>query len=299
MLLRDPLEARGYEIAEAANGDQALQQVAARLPDAILLDVMMPGVDGFEVCRRLKNDPKTAPIPVLMVTALSERKERMTGIAAGANDFLNKPVDLQDLTLRVRNAVYTKHLFDQLKAEQDKSERLLLNLLPKSIAQRMKAGEGSIADQHSDVTVLVADLVGFSTLSSHIGAQQVVWLLNEIFSAFDILVQKHGLETIKTVGDAYMAAGGIAIPRPDHAEAMAELASDLTAEIGRLNCEYSTSLRVRIGIGTGPIVAGVIGRKKFAYDLWGDTVNLAWHLAAVGEAGSIIVSQATYERLQH
>ncbi|MGA2660865.1 MAG: adenylate/guanylate cyclase domain-containing protein [Verrucomicrobiota bacterium] len=299
LLLRDPLEARGYEIAEAENGEQALEQVAERLPDVILLDVMMPRMDGFEVCRRLKNDPNTAPIPVLVVTALSERKERMIGIAAGANDFLNKPVDLQDLTLRVRNALYTKHLFDQLKAEQDTSERLLLNMLPKAIARRMKAGEATIADQHPDVTVLVTDLVGFSTLSAHIGAQQVVCLLNEIFSAFDIMVQKHGLETIKTLGDAYMAAGGITNPRPDHAEAMAELASDLGAEIARLNCEYSTSLRVRIGISTGPVVAGVIGRKKLAYDLWGDTVNLACHLGAVGAPGRITVSQVTYERLQH
>jgi len=299
MLLRDPLEARGYEIAEAENGEQALRQAAERPPDVILLDVMLPGMDGFEVCRRLRRDPRTAPIPVLMVTALSERRERMAGIAAGANDFLNKPVDLEDLTLRVRNAVYTSQLFKQLHAERQRSEALLLNLLPSAIAQRMKAGEVNIADHHSDVTVLVSELVDFSTLAVHIGAPQMVCWLNEIFSAFDSLVQQHGLETIKTLGDAYMVAGGISLPRPDHAEAVAELAFDLRAEVGRLNCEYRTSLRLRSGISTGPLVAGVIGRKKLAYDLWGDTVNLACHLAAAGEAGSITVSQATHERLQH
>ena len=164
--------------------------------------------------------PKTAHIPILMITALSERKERLMGIQAGANDFLNKPIDIQDVILRVGNAVYAKHLHDQLQAEQEKSEQLLLNILPKPIAERMKNGETNIADSHPDVTVLVADLVGFTNLSAHIGPEQIVQLLNEIFSAFDLLAGKHGLEKIKTIGDAYMVAGGISIPRPDHAEAM-------------------------------------------------------------------------------
>lgn len=298
MLLRDPLEACDYVITEADSGEQALLRVAERLPDVILLDVMMPKMDGFEVCRRLKQNPKTAPIPVLMVTALSERADRIAGIAAGANDFLNKPVDLQDLTLRVRNAVYTRKLFDQLHAAQENSERLLLNILPKAIAQRMKNGEVNIADHHADVTVLVAELVGFSALSAHIGPEQVVCLLNEIFSAFDISVEKHRLEKIKTAGDAYLVAGGLTFPHPDHCGAMAELALDLNAEIGRLNEAYNTSIRIRMGISTGPLVAGVIGRKKISFDLWGETVNLACGLGTLAEAGSIAVAEPTYERLK-
>ena len=297
-LLRDPLEAHGYEIAEAENGVQALQMIAARPPDAILLDVMMPQLDGFEVCRRLKTDGKTAHIPILMITALSERKERLMGIAVGANDFLNKPVDIQDVTLRVANAVYTTHLHDLLRVEQDKSEQLLLNILPKPIAERMKLGEINIADRHPDVTVLVADVVGFTKLSAHVDSGQIVQLLNEIFSAFDLLTEKHGLEKIKTIGDAYMVAGGISFPRPDHAEASAELAHDLQAAIERLNQQYGTSVRLRIGIGTGPVVAGVIGRQRFAYDLWGETVNLACRLESTGEAGRIQISESTYQRLK-
>jgi adenylate cyclase len=224
--------------------------------------------------------------------------ERMMGIAAGASDFLSKPVDLQELTLRVGHAAHTKHLFDHLQAEQAKSERLLLNTLPRPIAERMKRGEVNIAEHHSDVTVLVADLVGFTTLAAHIGPDQVVYLLNEIFSGFDLLAEKHGLEKIKTIGDAYMVAGGIPLPRPDHAEAIAELALDLMAEVGKFNGAYNTSIHLRIGIGTGPVVAGVIGRRKFAYDLWGDTVNLACRLESLGQAGSIQVSALTYERLK-
>jgi adenylate cyclase len=298
-LLRDPLEARGYEIAEAENGAQALQKIAERPPDVILLDLMMPKLDGFEVCRRLRKDAKTAHIPILMITALSERKERLLGIEAGANDFLNKPVDIQDVILRVGNAVYAKHLHDLLQAEQEKSEQLLLNILPKPIAERMKKGETNIADSYAEATVLVADLVGFTTLSARIGPEQTVQLLNEIFSAFDLLTEKHGLEKIKTIGDAYMVAGGLSFSRPGHAEANAELALDMQEEIERFNQQYNTSVRIRIGVCTGPVVAGVIGRKRFAYDVWGETVNLACRLESTGAAGRIQIAESTYEELKH
>lgn len=298
-VLRDPLEAVGYVVAEAESGIQAMEKIAQRLPDVILLDLMMPKMDGFEVCRSLKTNPKTAHIPILLVTALSDRKERLTGIAVGANDFLTKPVDIQDVTLRVRNAVYAKHLHDQLKIEKERSEQLLLNILPKPIADRMKRGETNLADLYPDITVLVADLVGFTTLATHIGPEQVVHLLNEIFSVFDLLVEKHGLEKIKTIGDAYMVAGSLSIPREDHAEACAELALDMQTAIKRLNRSYETSVPLRIGICTGPVVAGVIGRNRFAYDLWGETVNLACRLESSGEPWKIQIAVSTYERLKH
>jgi len=212
---------------------------------------------------------------------------------------LNKPVDIQDVTLRVGNAVYAKQLHDQLQTEQKKSENLLLNILPKPIVERMKAGETNIADSYPEVTVLVADLVGFTRLSAHMGPERMVQLLNEIFSAFDLLVGKLGLEKIKTIGDAYMVAGGISFPRPDHAEAIAELAINLRDELVRLNQRYNTSIRLRIGICTGPVVAGVIGRWRFTYDLWGETVNLACRLESTGEAGKIQIAESTYNRLKN
>src|SRR6266702_329135 len=247
-LLKDPLEARGFDVTEARNGAEALQAIAERLPDVILLDLMMPGMDGFEVCRRLKKNSRTAHIPVLLITALSERRERLMGIEAGANDFLHKPVDMQDLLLRVANAAHSKALFDQLQAEREKSDRLLLNILPKAIARRMKAGEITIADKHSEASVLVADLAGFTTLASHIPPEQVVFLLNEIFTAFDSLLKKHALEKIKTIGDAYMVAAGVPVPRPDHPGAIVELALEMTRELEQFNHQYDTSLRIRIGI---------------------------------------------------
>ena len=298
-LLRDPLEARGYTVTEAESGLQALKEIAKNPPDAILLDLMMPKMDGFEVCRRLRANAATAHIPILMVTALSERKERIMGIAAGANDFLIKPVDIHDVILRVRNAVYTKRLYDQLEMEKEKSDHLLLNILPKPIAARMKKGETHIADYYPEVTVLVADLVGFTALSTHISPEQVVQLLNEIFSSFDLLVDAHHLEKIKTIGDAYMAAGGLFVPDAPHAEESAELALAMQKKIMQINEKYATSVPLRIGICTGPVVAGVIGHKRFAYDLWGETVNIACRLESSGQAGKIQIAESTHERLKH
>jgi adenylate cyclase len=298
-LLRDPLEARGYEVEEAENGMQALQKIAARSPDVILLDLMMPEVDGYDVCRELRKSAKTGHLPILMITSLSERGVRLMGIQAGANDFLNKPIDLQDVILRVGNAVYAKHLHDQLLAEQEKSERLLLNILPKAIADRMQNGETNIADRHEIATVLVANLVGFTSLSNHIDPWQVVQLLNEVFSGFDDLVEEHGLEKVKTFGDAYMVAGGISLRRTDHAEACAKLAIKLQEQIERRNSQENSSMQLRIGICTGPVIAGVIGRKTFAYDLWSETVNLACRLGSTGATGKIQVSESSYDRLKH
>lgn len=297
-LLRDPLEAKGYEVIEAENGFVALEKIAERAPDVILLDVMMPRMDGFELCRRVKKNPATAAIPILMVTALSERQERLMGIESGANDFLNKPVDMHDLILRVDNAAYAKGLFDQLNEEKLKGERLLLNILPKSIAERMKNGEESIADNHEEVTVLIADLVGFTGLAAHISPEEIVRLLNEIFSSFDLLAEKHQLEKIKTIGDAYMVAGGIPQSRPDHAEAVAAFALEMLGAMHRFNSSYDMSIQLRVGIATGRVIAGVIGLTKFAYDLWGETVNTACYLESIAKPGSILVSESTHELLR-
>ena len=297
-LLRDPLEARGFRVTEAENGVQALEVTARVIPDAILLDVMMPGMDGFQLCRNFKSAPRTAHVPVLLITALSERKERLLGIEAGANDFLNKPVDLQDLILRVANATAAKSLVDQLQAEHERAERLLLNTLPAAIAERMKRGELNIADQHPEVTVLVADLVGFTALAAHVNPDEVVSLLNEIFTAFDMLTEARGLEKIKTIGDAYMVAGGLLEIKPGQTLAVAHLAFDMQQSLEDFNRQYGTSIQLRIGICTGPVIAGVIGRKKFAYDIWGDTVNLACRLEASAGPGIIQVCPNTFEKLR-
>ncbi|NER37831.1 MAG: HAMP domain-containing protein [Oscillatoria sp. SIO1A7] len=187
---------------------------------------------------------------------------------------------------------------EALSEEQEKSERLLMNMLPRAIASQLKEGQSNIADGFAEVTILFADIVGFTKLSERIAPAQLVRLLNELFSAFDRLTEQHGLEKIKTIGDAYMVVGGIPIPRQDHAEAMAEMALDMQRELHRISAERGEDFNIRIGINTGPVVAGVIGTKKFIYDLWGDAVNIASRMESHGVAGCIQVTDSTYKILQ-
>ncbi len=186
----------------------------------------------------------------------------------------------------------------QLAVEQEKSERLLLNILPEPIAQRLKHQPGTIAESFEEVTVLFADIAGFTQLSTQISPTELVSLLNEIFSAFDQISTQKNLEKIKTIGDAYLVVGGLPKPRKDHAIAIAELALEMQTVLTEFNQKYHQNLRVRIGINTGPVVAGVIGAKKFIYDLWGDTVNTASRMESHGIVDEIQVTEATYKYLK-
>jgi class 3 adenylate cyclase len=185
----------------------------------------------------------------------------------------------------------------ELAAEKEVSERLLLNVLPAPIAERLKRGESKIADSFDAVTVAFADLVGFTQLSARMSAEDLVKLLNEIFSAFDRLSAEHGLEKIKTIGDAYMVVGGLPVARADHAPAVADMALGMVAAIERINVEHGTSLAVRVGVNTGPVVAGVIGERKFIYDLWGDAVNTASRMESHGVPGAVHVTESTRDAL--
>jgi len=182
--------------------------------------------------------------------------------------------------------------------ERERAEQLLLNILPGSIARRLQEGEGLIADHFPEATVLFADIVGFTELSAGIAPQAVVGMLNQIFSSFDQLASDHGLEKIKTIGDAYMVVGGVPVPRADHTEAVVEMALQMIEQCAAMNRHAALPVTMRIGINTGPVVAGVIGIKKFIYDLWGDTVNLASRMESHGVSGQIQVTEAVYERLR-
>ncbi len=186
----------------------------------------------------------------------------------------------------------------EIEKERAKSERLLLNILPESISERLKAKQESIADGFEEATVLFADVVGFTPLSEKLLPEELVEFLNRVFSKFDELVGAHGLEKIKTIGDAYMVAGGLPEPRDDHAQAMAELALEMAEAVDEFECVDGQPLQMRIGSNTGPVVAGVIGIKKFIYDLWGDTVNTASRMESHGMGGEIQVTRATYEKLK-
>lgn len=185
-----------------------------------------------------------------------------------------------------------------LEQEYDRAETLLHNILPETIASRLKLNPETIADGFEGTTILFADIVGFTTLAAEMSPENMVMLLNQIFSEFDDLVDKYGLEKIKTIGDAYMVVAGLPEPRSDHAEAVADMALDILQVIAKFERNIDRPLQVRIGINSGPAVAGVIGKKKFIYDLWGDTVNTASRMESHGIPGEIQITQTTYNLLR-
>jgi class 3 adenylate cyclase len=186
-----------------------------------------------------------------------------------------------------------------LQEEQQKSEKLLLNILPLSIADQLKAETGAIASRFEEATILFADIVDFTGLSAQVSPNVLVCLLNDIFSAFDEIAERYGLEKIKTIGDAYMVVGGLPQTRTDHAEAILAMAIEMQTTIQRFKRGDGQPFHLRIGINTGPVVAGVIGIKKFSYDLWGDAVNIASRMESHGVIDRIQISATTYQHLKH
>jgi adenylate cyclase len=304
-LLAFQIKMEGHTVAVAENGCQALDLMREQQFDLVLLDISMPRMNGYEVLEYLRNDPTLRHIPVVVISALDDLESIVRCIKLGAEDYLYKPFNSVLLKARVDSCLEKKWLRDQeqaylkqLEAEQEKSECLLLNILPEPIADRLKQGRRIIADSFPEVTVLFADIIDFTRLSTQLSASELVDLLNEIFSVFDRLTEQHGLEKIKTIGDAYMVVGGLPSPRTDHAEAVADMALDMLAEISQFNILGGETLRIRVGVNTGPVIAGVIGSKKFIYDLWGDTVNVASRMESQGLEGSIQVTEAVYQRIQ-
>ena len=298
-LLERMLRGAGYT-AVASTTDPRLACALHRQNryDLILLDLEMPGMDGFEVMQGLKEIEYGGYLPVLVITAQPEHKLR--ALKAGAKDFVTKPFDLAEVLTRVYNMLEvrllnreTTRLYDQVVAEKKVSERLLLNVLPRSVADRLKLDPGIIADSFAQVTVLFADLVGFTRLSESMSPERLVVLLNEVFTHFDGVADHRGLEKIKTIGDAYMAVAGLPVASADHAVRAAHMAVDMIATLARFNRESGHSLEVRIGLHSGAVVAGVIGKRKFTYDLWGDAVNTASRMESHGAPGQIHVSEAS------
>jgi adenylate cyclase len=217
----------------------------------------------------------------------------------GLTNDLSLRVDVIDQRDELTNFGNTiNYMLDELQKEREKTEKLLLNILPASIAHQLKKEHQTIAEHFESVTILFADIVGFTNWSSSLQPLEVVKFLNHIFSDFDHLADQLGLEKIKTIGDAYMVAAGLPIPRTDHAEAIAEMALAMQTMMTEFSRNHQQYLQMRIGINTGVVVAGVIGTKKFVYDLWGDAVNIASRMESSGEAGKIQVTESTYQLLK-
>jgi adenylate cyclase len=283
------LKDHGYQISVATNGHQALEVLGRLQPDLILLDVMMPEMDGFETCKRIKQNPEWRNIPIIFLTSRIETEDIVRGFELGAVDYVAKPFNAHELLARV----HTHLSIDRLRRE---NERLLLNILPAAIAERLKAGAESIADGFAEVTVLFADIVDFTKMAGAMPAGKIVELLNDLFTRFDLAAAQHGIEKIKTIGDAYMAVCGLPEPSPSHVEKTVDLAIEMMKIAREISKEKQVMLRLRIGINMGPVIAGIIGRHKFIYDLWGDTVNLASRMESLGIPENIQVTRTVFEK---
>ncbi len=307
------LELFGYNnVATAPNGEVALAMIREREFDLVILDIEMPRLNGFGVLAALREDPDRRHLPVIVSSGLNDLDAVVRCIELGAEDYLSKPLKAVIFRARVAATLERKRLRDierlrliqvqherkLLELEQEKTERLLLNVLPQTIATRLKQGERTIAERYNGVTVLFADVVDFSSFASRTEPEDLVALLNDLFSRFDQLAARHGLEKIKTIGDSYLAVGGLPERRPDHAEAIASMALEMLDALAEFNAARGSVLRMRIGVNSGPVVAGIIGKQKFSYDLWGSTVNLASRMQSSGVPGCIQLSPTTYELLQ-
>jgi adenylate cyclase len=320
LLLQRVLGGAGYVSVTSTREPHAVCELHRKNRyDLILLDLQMPVMDGFEVMERLKEIEKEGYLPVLVVTAQPDQKLR--ALRAGAKDFVSKPFDLAEVLARVRNMLEVrlyakalevtvreleasrelirgkndelKKLFDQVVAERKVSERLALHVPPHSIAERLQARPDVTADSFPDVTVLIADVVGFTKLTPAVAADRLALMLEEIFTLFDGLANERGLRKIKTLGNSYMAASGVPVPSIDHARRAAHLSLDMIEALDRFNERTGSTLQVRIGIDSGRVVAGVIGRRLFLYDVWGDAVNTASRVESHGVAGRVQVSEGT------
>lgn len=304
LLLDRILRGGGYTDVNSTSDSRTVYDLhQANRYDLILLDLNMPAVDGFEVMESLKGLEADGYLPVLVITA--EPDQKLRALNAGAKDFVSKPFELAEVLIRVYNMIEvrllhleTKKLYAQVLEEQKISERLLLNVLPHAIAERLKGRPPGtyndvIADSFKDVTVLFADIVGFTHLSEGVTPEVLVDVLNDIFSRFDVIADARGLEKIKTIGDAYMAVAGLPVPVEDHGARAAHMALDMIDAVERYNIGSEHKLKVRIGLSTGAVVAGVIGKRKFLYDVWGDTVNTASRMESHGVIGRIQVTDST------
>ena len=312
ILIRE-LNSLGFKnILEAADGVEAIATVRSKSIDLMLLDMEMPELDGLGVLTELKSDDTYKSLPIIVISGADQFEKTIKCIEIGAEDYLPKPFDPILLRARIFSSLEKKRLRDLdqkhlemlnqekelLEVEQMKTEKLMLNILPRPIADRLKRGEKNISGSYPDVTILFSDLVGFTKMSSQTSATDLVKLLNDLFTRFDKRADALGVEKIKTIGDAYMAVAGLPIPRPDHAQLCAELALGMFDDLKAFNQENGKELDMRIGLNSGPVVAGVIGFTKFSYDLWGNTVNTASRMESTSKPGRVQVSPATYEAIK-
>jgi adenylate cyclase len=314
-LLSRYLVAEGYPVLTTESAQEALlllrkEEPAVARASIILLDIVMPEIDGIAMLAILKADPALAGIPVIMLSGLSDLQSIIRSIELGAEDHLTKPFDPTLLRVRMNAVLTRKRLVDQekqyrlelqdalviAKEERSKAQNVLLNILPESISQELQ-DTGSVEPTYfDDVTIGFADLVGFSRSAASLPADELVGALHEFFSAIDGIVDRYRLEKLKTIGDCYMFAGGLPVRSRSHSVDMVLASMEMLRVVHQVPVVASLNWHLRIGLHTGPVIAGVVGQKKFSYDIWGESVNIASRMETFADPDTICISPSTFAR---
>jgi adenylate cyclase len=294
------LERQGHRVAVAGDGEEALARVRAEDFDLVLLDMVMPKLNGFEVLDRMKADAGLRDLPVIMVTSLDETVSVVRCIELGAEDYLTKPFNPIVLDARIGACLEKKHLRDrevlhrrQIEEEKRRTEQLLRVILPDEIVEELKATDQVRPRRYPDVAVLFTDVVGFTSYCDGAEPEEVLAALQELVEAFEAITERHGLEKIKTIGDAFMATAGLLVPVDDPVLSSVRCGLEMIAACGRLAAGW----QVRVGVHCGEVMAGIVGHDKYQFDVWGDTVNTASRMESNGVPAAVTLSRTAWERV--
>ncbi|UWQ29278.1 adenylate/guanylate cyclase domain-containing protein [Leisingera sp. M523] len=296
------LKREGHENVDVAeNGQEALDLLGRQPYDLVLLDIMMPVLNGYETLERMKSDMRLRSIPVIMISAVDQIESVVRCIEAGAEDYLPKPFNTAILRARIHASLEKKRLRDQeagymkqIEVEKKRADDLLHATLPAAAVHELKSTNSVRPRQFEDVAVLFCDIVGFTTYCNNNSAETVVSHLQDLVCAFEDIATQNGLEKIKTIGDAFMATAGLL----HHVESPAKASVRTGLEMIDAVAEHPSGWEIRIGIHMGPLVGGVIGQKNYAFDIWGDTVNIAARIVDHADPGTVLVSEAVWRNLQ-
>ena len=305
------LRSENWELHLAASGFEAIELAESYDFDLIMLDVLMPGMDGLQLLRRLRQNPRLHDVPVIMISGVEQTGSVVACLESGARDYVTKPFKPVLLRARLRSALEHRRMMLSERARSEnlqtalaelrtvrlQQEQLLGSILPKRVAEELGATGAVSPKYHNDVTVVFTDFVRFTPACSTSTAYELVGALNDYFTAFDCIVTKYRLERLKTVGDAYMYVGGLSDQPPSHAHD-AVLAAFEMLDFARTRPRHLPGWEMRIGVNTGPVVSGVVGTQSLAFDIWGDTVNMAARMVSAGCPGRINVSERAFQRVK-
>ncbi|MGD8480014.1 MAG: adenylate/guanylate cyclase domain-containing protein [Methyloceanibacter sp.] len=277
-----------YRAKVATNGEKALVIAGGvEKPDLILLDVMMPGMDGFEVCRRLKANPETSDIPVIFLTAKTEAIDEEKGFEVGAVDYIHKPFSAPIVLARVRTQLQLQEAVSEAREARNEADELLHALLPKTAAEEIRNFGTAIPKRHDNVAVLFCDVTNFTAYCDKHEPEDVVSRLDALFVIFERITAQHGLEKIKTIGDGFMAAAGLLYNVDDPIGAAVRCGLDMAST----TIDADLGWDVRVGVHAGPVVAGIVGQERYQFDIWGDTVNVAARMLEKSKPNTVAVTE--------